>query len=466
MAGAGGDKRVELLLQGFRSDGTATGEYRLVPPWEHHRLQPCVAVASVSEDATASLPTPPNPGGAPPVLEKLSLSMARGGDRVASFELVPVACAVDFHKLGCASHLTLRINPMEGRAIVRFYKNEGSSSRWASTWVYSMNAVYLEVTEITKDFGEDHLYFHGPASEDIPCPPMTISFQKNFSCDEEIGSGSEGQVYKCRSDFMGPKKFAVVKQVPDTFEYFKNPDLSCETSEVNILSMLNHDGIVQFYQAWTEKRTIYIGMKLCNKTLENYLKETSQVDLETRKSIFMQLTAAVEFMHRKGVVHRDIKPGNVLLDIEKDGLTVRLADFGISKRFAPHSDFPGDWYGSLPYRAPEIVNSSRRHNEKVDIFSIGMIYYGLFIPGMYKRKMKLDQLSEIIRKGIAKYDQKGLIFDLKDHLDGTDILEDWEGDYRILYPMIRSEPSERPSATQILDLLDLEKGLHFMKGVA
>lgn len=86
-----------------------------------------------------------------------------------------------------------------------------------------------------------------------------------------------------------------------------------------------------------------------------------------------------------------------------------------------------------------------------------MVYYEIFLAGdKSKRKMKVEQLSDIIREGIAEYDQKGLLFDLDEYLreNDTDLFEGWEGEYRILKPMLRTEPSERPSAAQILVTLN------------
>lgn len=118
----------------LRSDGSANGTYRLVPPWESRHPQPMVRREAVtSENATSSLPAPSNAGvviegeSAPPKVEKLTLSMARAGECVTSFALVPVASDDDDGKLKLESdsYLTLHINPMEGQTIARFYQNEG-----------------------------------------------------------------------------------------------------------------------------------------------------------------------------------------------------------------------------------------------------------------------------------------------------------------------------------------------------
>lgn len=65
---------------------------------------------------------------------------------------------------------------------------------------------------------------------------------------------------------------------------------------------------------------------LSTRTLKQYLNEISEVDLDIGESIFKQIVATVGYMHLQGVVHRDIKPGNLLLD---EGLIIKIADFGL-----------------------------------------------------------------------------------------------------------------------------------------
>lgn len=234
----GGDRwrgRGRALL---RSDGSANRTYRLVPPWESRHPQPMVRREAVtSENATSSLLAPSNAGvviegeSAPPKVEKLTLSMARAGECVASFALVLVASDDDDDKLKLESdsYLTPHINPMEGQTIARFYQNEGSSGKWISSWVYSLSVISQEdidrVQVLLKSnledvklplaaFGEEMLDFHAPILQDLPFPPVKINFQKDFFCDGKIGSGTEGKVYKCRSHFIGFDETSVaVKEV-------------------------------------------------------------------------------------------------------------------------------------------------------------------------------------------------------------------------------------------------------------
>ena len=89
----------------------------------------------------------------------------------------------------------------------------------------------------------------------------------------------------------------------------------------------------------------------------------------------------------------------------------------------------------------------------MDIFSVGIIYYELFVPQLNGRWEKVNQLSRSIREGMQKFDQWEEDFDLDTVLDGTNILDDWRGCLPVLKRMVKPKANERPSASEILVII-------------
>uniref|UniRef100_A0A0E0CQU4 Protein kinase domain-containing protein n=1 Tax=Oryza meridionalis TaxID=40149 RepID=A0A0E0CQU4_9ORYZ len=476
---------LKLYIHGVLADGTTTSDYRLLPAWEFSSSQRVVAAST----STTSQPSPSDEGeptgweGPTLEVEKLASSTdvdagessqpqqpARDGITMVSADdcvysllpMVPIAVSDPGTALPDAnSYFSISIHPVEGRCVLRHYQNRGSEKQWVSTSIY-----YLALNSLEDDLGEDPIELdspedalgkdpielHGQISMEIHMPPLMMKFQKDYRSEKQIGKGSEGRVYKCTSRFS-PHCFAI-KEVESS--ELTMASTHCEPTDVSILALLDHVNIVDLYSAWIEKKksfgsvtnVIYICMKECARSLSEYLNKRQELGLQNEHNMFAQLIDSLIFMHRHGIVHRDVKPGNILLE---ENFTVKLADFGIAKKKQPPYtiDFHGGWYGSLPYRAPERVNSYDRHDEKVDIFSIGMVYFELLMPGKRERKRKLNKLSETIRRKKQEYDQLDIEFDLDSALEGTDVLTDWKGDYNLLKKVISPNAWERLSAVEI-----------------
>ncbi|KAJ1269271.1 hypothetical protein BS78_07G198400 [Paspalum vaginatum] len=159
-------------------------------------------------------------------------------------------------------------------------------------------------------------------------------------------------------------------------------------------------------------------MKPCARSLVKYLNQRSEFNLETSKYMFGQIMAGLSYIHAHNVIHRDIKPGNILIE---DDFTVKIADFGIE------FELRANHYGSLPYCALELMDVYSDHDEKVDIFSAGMIYYELFLPCMdlKQRQAKLNMLPKKLRESVQ-------VFDLRAVLSATNALDNWGGNLSLL----------------------------------
>jgi serine/threonine-protein kinase len=145
--------------------------------------------------------------------------------------------------------------------------------------------------------------------------------------------------------------------------------------------ILSHPNIVTVFDVGEENRQPYIAMEWVDgPTLADLLKQGKQFPTHEIVEIGIQLTRALDYAHKKGIVHRDVKPGNIML--VQDTLTVKVADFGIcrimesdSKRQAQQTQM-GDVIGTPHYMSPEQV-LGMTVDARSDLFSAGVVLYQL-----------------------------------------------------------------------------------------
>lgn len=155
----------------------------------------------------------------------------------------------------------------------------------------------------------------------------------------------------------------------------------------------------------------------------------------------------LQHAHQHHIVHHDLKPDNTLVD---DNQRIMISDFGTAKKKeSPNSMLQPGVIGSLPYSTPEVTNFHESHDEKADIFSAGIICYELYIPTVAHREQKVKEMSRRFRQAMALC-PPWINFDLDSALDGTNLLDEWTGDYSLLKLMLKPNGSERPSASDIL----------------
>lgn len=154
--------------------------------------------------------------------------------------------------------------------------------------------------------------------------------------------------------------------------------------EAQIASSLDHPNIAKVYSfGITSDKGPYLVMEyLEGKTLTDMLKESGRLSLEVFRHIFIQVCRALEYAHDKGIIHRDIKPGNIML-VSKDGtaeqLQVKLLDFGIAKRIDDQSKTAGLTQtgiavGTPLYMSPEQC-CGNNYDRRSDIYSLGCVMY-------------------------------------------------------------------------------------------
>ena len=146
--------------------------------------------------------------------------------------------------------------------------------------------------------------------------------------------------------------------------------------EVRAVAKLNHPHIVQVYDFGTEGDLAYIVMEFIQgKELKDYFDTKHAFDLGTIFKLMIQLLDALDFAHEAGVIHRDVKPANIMIDAAGQA---KLADFGVARMTDPDGEAEatraGAMVGTPSYMSPEQIQG-QKIDGRSDIFSAGVLFY-------------------------------------------------------------------------------------------
>lgn len=186
---------------------------------------------------------------------------------------------------------------------------------------------------------------------------------------ELIGSGGMANVYKALCHRLN--RYDAVKIMRD--------DTAASTelrrrfrAESQAVAMLSHPNIVSVYDVSHSDDIEYIVMELIDGiTLKQYLQKKSVLDPSEVLNFSIQIAKALEHAHSKGIIHRDIKPQNIML--LKDGM-IKVADFGIASLESDIEENNGETVGSVHYIAPEQARG-QAPDARSDIYSLGIVMY-------------------------------------------------------------------------------------------
>lgn len=256
--------------------------------------------------------------------------------------------------------------------------------------------------------------------------------KKNFLSDYEytelppkiIGSGFSGDVVLCRplertavwqnreTSVRCVKRFNLCAMGPERLEKLKN--------EASIYLSLEHPHIARLFDVYDDAQEVSLVMQYCSGgTLEASIRQHGRYNEHQFKQVAVQMVLAVAYIHKMGIIHRDIKPRNWVY--EADGATVKLIDFGFSAK-AYLSNVHGQTsrgvlgcMGTLGYLAPEVVraglNLDSAYAEPCDIWSLGAVFFELLAgqPAFYREQGQCDGYTEeVVLREIEEVTQEGV----------------------------------------------------------
>ena len=245
-----------------------------------------------------------------------------------------------------------------------------------------------------------------------------------YEITTELGRGAMGIVYKAHDPSIG-RQVALktitgsLKGEPELFARF------CQ--EARSAGALEHPNIVTIYELSPEGDTPYIAMAyLEGESLEKLIARRPLMPVSQKLGYMVQVCRALDYAHRHGVVHRDIKPGNVVVTTEG---VVKVVDFGIAHLVDASKTQTGMVIGTFAYMSPQQL-SGERADERFDIWAAGVMFYELLA---YQRPFRGDTQAALITAILTKEPQP-----LTEAAAGCPAEVD-----ALIRKMLRKQPAER-----------------------
>ena len=221
-----------------------------------------------------------------------------------------------------------------------------------------------------------------------------IILEERYELQEMIGSGGMAVVYRALDNRLN--RLVAVKIMRP--ELAKNDKFRVRfQTESRAIAKLSHPNIVGVYDVSHTDNIEYIVMELVEGiTLKQYMNEHGPLDAATALSFSTQIAKALSHAHSKGIVHRDIKPQNILVVGEE---TIKVADFGIANLQSEVPDVENEAIGSVHYISPEQAKGLPV-DERSDIYSLGIVMYEMLsgrlpFDGDDDRTIALKHLSAV-----------------------------------------------------------------------
>ena len=208
-------------------------------------------------------------------------------------------------------------------------------------------------------------------------PKGTFRLENRFSPIEVIGSGAYGMVCSA-TDNVSRKKVAI-KKIASAFTMVQVAKRTLR--EIKLLKHFHsHKNIISILTVQkppttaAEFKDLYVVMELQECDLHRIIHSQQALSEEHTRYFLYQLLCGLKFIHSANVLHRDLKPGNLLINGD---CSLRIADFGMARHMATspedHSNFMTEYVATRWYRAPEVLLSFASYTQAIDVWSVGCI---------------------------------------------------------------------------------------------
>lgn len=216
------------------------------------------------------------------------------------------------------------------------------------------------------------------------------------------GKGAYGVVYKAR--LKHEEVYVAMKKFRDTED-----DILIAKGEVDILKSLQHPRVIALLDV-EQNQHLYLVFEWMTLDLSRYISMVRSISQEQVKAFMHQLLDGVSYCHSTGVVHRDLKPHNILVDAKGE---LKIADFGLARKISPATRSLTHEVATLWYRCPEILLGAPMYGFGVDMWSLGAIFAELVnLRPLWPGESEWDQLRRIFQSLGTPCEElwKGVIF--------------------------------------------------------
>ncbi|XP_077171182.1 testis-specific serine/threonine-protein kinase 4 [Paroedura picta] len=255
-------------------------------------------------------------------------------------------------------------------------------------------------------------------------PYISVMDQYGYQIGKVIGHGSYGTVYEA---YFAKQKTMVAIKIISKKKASEDYLTKFLPREIQVMKSLRHKYLISFYQAIETTSRHYIIMELapCGDVLE-WIQKSGACSEALAGKWFSQLALGIAYLHSKGIVHRDLKLENLLLDKREN---IKISDFGFSKMVTPQTQPPPTpsyrmmscfshlsqtYCGSFAYACPEILLGLPYNPFLSDIWSMGVILYTLMVAHLPFDDTNLKKLLRETQKEVSFPSHLNISEDVKD----------------------------------------------------
>mmetsp|Transcript_46299 Transcript_46299/g.75577 ORF Transcript_46299/g.75577 Transcript_46299/m.75577 type:complete len:655 (+) Transcript_46299:90-2054(+) len=196
----------------------------------------------------------------------------------------------------------------------------------------------------------------------------------DYVISRKLGAGSFATVYRAQNRVTG-LEVAVKAIAKEKLNRKLQENLE---SEISILKQLRHPNIVKLLDTQQTDRHFFLILEFCaGGDVSRYIRKRGTLSEPTARRFMRQLASGLEFLRQHNLIHRDLKPQNLLLSSDDEFAVVKIADFGFARYIAPQT-LVDTLCGSPLYMAPEILKS-QKYDAKADLWSVGAILYEVVV---------------------------------------------------------------------------------------
>ncbi|TFK75872.1 Pkinase-domain-containing protein [Pluteus cervinus] len=227
----------------------------------------------------------------------------------------------------------------------------------------------------------------------VPSTPSQSSSKELYQIVSQVGEGTFGKVYKAQNTIS--RLYVALKRIRMEAERDGFPVTAMR--EIKLLQSLRHDNVVRLHEMMVSNGSVYMVFEYMDHDLTGILSQTQFTFSDAHlKSLCKQMLAGLAYLHRKGVIHRDIKGSNILVNNRGE---LKLADFGLARFYQKRrsADYTNRVI-TLWYRPPELLFGATVYGPEVDMWSAGCIMLELFTKKpVFQGMDEINQLSAIYK---------------------------------------------------------------------